>query len=1044
MAADFTCAHGHRWGHDETATIADKVCPVCGGAAQDSATFEENPATSTHDSDTLPPAAPPEFSVSHTKVLSLESDPALLAIGPAKIPGYEILAELGRGGMGVVYKARQTGLKRIVALKMILAGSHAGPEDIARFRIEAEAVARLRHPNIVQIYEIGEASGVPFFSLEFADSGSLKEALDGEPQAPEKAAAMVHILASAMQYAHENGIVHRDLKPANVLLVSGGVVSGEWSSKTGRISALGDMSARSALTTHYSPLTDKNTKVTPKITDFGLAKPLEDDSGLTKSGIILGTPSYMAPEQAEGNPAGPTADIYALGAILYEMLTGRPPFRANNRLDTILQVINDDPVPPRRLQPKVAVDLETICLKSLDKDARKRYASAGALAEDLGRFLANEPIQARPVGAVRRVVKWARRRPALAALVGVSLLALLILAGVIENSALRLKQERDFALEQRRIADQERDTATQAKDEAERQRIRAEANFERARRAVDRMLTRVGDEKLKNVPLLEELQRELLEDALEFNKQFLVDRGDDPAVRAEVARAYYRAAAIRAMLGKHDQAAEAFRSAINLQQRLAVEQPAETAFRKELAHSYEELALQLQEMRGFGEAEQCLKEAQGLLETLVTEFPTEEGCQRELAIVHNRKGLLLPGTARWNEVEPEYRKALDLLEPLATRHPQNALYRRDLSWTLENFGMFLAIKNRGDEAVRTLRDAIERLELLAHDFPKEVEYRQRLAKTISNLGAYFGEHGKPNDAEKAFHRTIEIEKGLVHDFPRVPSYRNSLALAYRNLSLVLESSGKTGAGIEPHRQALQLYEELATEVPSSPDYQRALAEARDTLGSLLSQTGHKGEAEGLHRGAISVMEKLAKEFPGERHYHSELGRELHNLAELLRDKNQLKEARTLIERAIEHQDIAYRMEPTRRNYPAFLRGHMDELAEILLRERAHASASKTAEKLSGRFPKTWEAQYDAACIFSRCVPLAESDEHLKDRKGPEVARSYADRALRLLWAAIPLGLSNADHMKKDPDLDPLRGRTDFQKLLAEVEQKQKAAKTAKK
>jgi serine/threonine protein kinase len=1042
MAANLICAHGHRWGHEDTAALPDRLCPVCGGEAQDSATFEENPATSAHDSDTLPPTAPPQFSISHAKVLSLECDSAPLPGGPdGKIPGYEILAELGRGGMGVVYKARQTGLKRIVALKMILAGSHAGPEDIARFRIEAEAVARLRHPNIVQIYEIGEANGVPFFSLDFADSGSLKEALNGEPLAPEKAAAMVHILASAVQYAHENGIIHRDLKPANVLLVSGGVVSGEWSSKSGRSSALQDISARSALTTHP---TEKNTPVTPKITDFGLAKPLEDDSGLTKSGIILGTPSYMAPEQAEGNPAGPAADVYALGAILYEMLAGRPPFRANNRLDTILQVINDDPVPPRRLQPKVPVDLETICLKSLEKDARKRYASAGALAEDLRRFLAHEPIQARPVGVVRRTVKWARRRPAVAALVGVSLLALLILAGVMENSALRLKQERDFALEQRGIADQERDSANRAKDEAERQRVRAEANFERARRAVDRMLTRVGDEKLKNVPLLEGLQRELLEDALEFNKQFLVDRGDDPAVRSEVARAYYRAAAIRAMLGKHDQAAEALRSAIHLQQQLAVEEPTAPVVRKELALSYAALGLQLQEMRAFGEAEQCLKEAHGLLETLVGEFPTEESYQRELAIVHNRKALLLPGTARWNEIEPEYRKALDLLEPLATRHPQDAMYRRDLSWTLENFGMFLAIKNRGDEAVRTLRDAIARLELLAHDFPKEMEYRQRLAKAVSNLGAYFGEHGKPHDAEKAFRRTIEIEKGLVRDFPRVPSYRNSLALAYSNLSLVLETSGKTSSSIEPRQQALRLYEELAAEVPSNPDYRRALAETRNNMGSLLLRTGQKPQAEELYRGSISVMEKLSAEFPGERHYHSELGRELHNLAELLRDKNQLKEARAMIERAIEHQDIAYRKEPTRRNYPAFLRGHMDELAEIFLRDRDHASASKTAERLSNRFPKTWEAQYDAACIFSRCAPLAKGDERLRDGKGPEIARSYADRAVSLLRAASPLGLSNADHMKKDPDLDPLRGRADFQNLVAEVEKKQEASKTAKK
>jgi eukaryotic-like serine/threonine-protein kinase len=290
---------------------------------------------------------------------------------------YEILGELGRGGMGVVYKARQANLNRVVALKVILAGEHASAETLDRFREEARAVARLQHPNIVQVYEVGEHGNLPFFSLEYCSGGSLDRKLKATPLTPEESAVLVQTLARAVQAAHANGIVHRDLKPANVLLDAAG---------------------------------------TPKVTDFGLAKRL-GELGKTASGALLGTPSYMSPEQAEGKgkQVGPAADIYALGAILYECLTGRPPFTADQPLDIILQVVADEPVPPRRLNPKIRRDLQTICLKCLEKDPRHRYSTAESLSDDLGAFLHGEMISARPPGLVGRLDRWARSRPALAA-----------------------------------------------------------------------------------------------------------------------------------------------------------------------------------------------------------------------------------------------------------------------------------------------------------------------------------------------------------------------------------------------------------------------------------------------------------------------------------------------------------------------------------------------------------------------------------------------------------------------------------------------------
>jgi WD40 repeat protein len=350
------------------------------------------------------------------------------------VAGYQVLGELGRGGMGVVYKARQVSLNRLVALKMILAGRHAEAKHVARFRGEAEAVARLQHPNIVQIYEIGEADGHPFYSLELVEGGSLAEHLAGKPQPARPAAELVETLAGAVHYAHQRGIVHRDLKPANVLL------SGE-----GR-AARGDPSFRETM----------NPFATPKITDFGLAKLLDDSAQQTQTGTILGTPCYMAPEQAAGKSkqVGPATDVYALGAMLYEALTGRPPFDADSPWETVRQVEFDEPVPPRRLEPTVPPDLDTICLKCLQKEPAKRYASAEALADDLHRFLAGEPIRARPLGPLARAVKWARRRPAAAGLIAVSGLAVVLLAvtGVMYYLGLRraLDRAERYAAENRR------------------------------------------------------------------------------------------------------------------------------------------------------------------------------------------------------------------------------------------------------------------------------------------------------------------------------------------------------------------------------------------------------------------------------------------------------------------------------------------------------------------------------------------------------------------------------------------------------------------
>lgn len=363
---------------------------------------------------------------------------------PPDIAGYVILKELGRGGMGVVYQARQKSLNRLVALKIILGGTHAGPDRHQRFLREAEVVAHLNHPNIVQIFETGEYDGVPYFALEFLDGGSLSERLDRQPQIPKVAARLVEQIARGVDCAHRANILHRDLKPANILL----------GNET-------PMLAREPSTLSSSTLIAANASFLPKITDFGLAKLLEESEGNTQTGDVMGTPSYMSPEQAAGDLGriGPAADIYSLGAILYEAVTGKPPFKAATPLETIRQVLDTEPVGVRQLQPQTPRDLETICHKCLHKDPKRRYRSAEDLAEDLRRFQAGEPILARPVGQLERTLKWARRRPASAALVLVSVLSLVALFGGGAWFTAELAAETDQAIQAKKDADIAKKTA---------------------------------------------------------------------------------------------------------------------------------------------------------------------------------------------------------------------------------------------------------------------------------------------------------------------------------------------------------------------------------------------------------------------------------------------------------------------------------------------------------------------------------------------------------------------------------------------------------
>ncbi|MEW6157262.1 MAG: serine/threonine-protein kinase, partial [Verrucomicrobiota bacterium] len=322
------------------------------------------------DSDTVTGASAAEVAQ-----VAIENPARSMPLGTLRYFGdYELLDEIARGGMGVVYKARQSSLNRIVAVKMILSGHLASAADVKRFQTEAEAAANLRHPNIVAIHEVGDHDGQHYFSMDFIEGKNLAEVARGHPMPARRAAEIVKAIAEAIHYAHQRGTLHRDLKPHNVIL---------------------------------------GANDQPHITDFGLAKQIQRDSGLTREGSIMGSPSYMSPEQAAGKQeqVGPASDVYSLGAILYELLTGRPPFREENPAATLVAVLNDSATPPSKINPRVPADLETICGKCLEKRAERRYHSARELAEELDRFLNHEPILARPISRVRQMWNWLQKHP---------------------------------------------------------------------------------------------------------------------------------------------------------------------------------------------------------------------------------------------------------------------------------------------------------------------------------------------------------------------------------------------------------------------------------------------------------------------------------------------------------------------------------------------------------------------------------------------------------------------------------------------------------
>jgi serine/threonine-protein kinase len=660
------------------------------------------------------------------------------------LPDYEILGELGHGGMGVVYKARQRSLKRLVALKVILPGQHLDPDNKIRFRREAEAAACLQHPNIVQVFEVGEHAGCPYLALELVEGPSLKEQLNDKPLAPAQAAHLVEALARAMQYAHEHGIVHRDLKPANILLAGCGLKLG------------GKPQVAESI---------------PKITDFGLAKQLDSGEGLTRSGAVVGTPSYMSPEQASGalEGVGPASDVYSLGATLYESLTGQPPFQAATTLDTLDLVRKVDPVPPRRLQPKVPRDLETICLKCLEKEPRKRYATAAGLAEDLGRFLANKPILARPARPWERGWKWARRNRALSAALGVLALCLAVVFGVVlsYNASLRTTvAEKEEALRQKDIEEAR----------ARRQRERADDNYQDAKETVDQIVELI-DRFYASGPKIETLRRNVRTKALGFYEKTTRHKQDvDDSIRLDIAKAHVHIAQWKP--GEPDEAHKNLLTAQQILDELCAQEPANRVYQAELANCWDNLGTNAAYRGDRKECRRCREQALAMMTELCRAEPNNAAWQRKLAASHLNVGNCCAEADDLTKTEAHWREAVRIMEELLKQHPEEASYQHLLAICSTNLALLYADTGRLADSLKLYSRAAAWLDHLVQAHSEEWSWRFNLVETLRLWGRYLIDAGRGEEARTQLTRAILMAQDMVREDPLHPTLPGLLLACY--------------------------------------------------------------------------------------------------------------------------------------------------------------------------------------------------------------------------------------------------------------------------
>ena len=782
------------------------------------------------------------------------------------VAGYDIVRELARGGMGVVYLARQTALGRDVALKMIHRGPDAHPEELSRFRREAQVIATLRHPNIAQVFDVGEQDGTPYIAMEVVHGPTLAELLVDGPMDPQNAARLLIQLADAVGHAHARGIIHRDLKPSNILLEAVPSAS---------TAALGEPSQ----------------SIHPKIVDFGLAKQTTAMDGETVTGHLMGTPKYMSPEQASGanKTITETTDIYSLGVVLYEALVGRSPFEGSTALEVLDQVRNSDPVRPRALRPSIPRDLETICVKCVEKNPADRYASAADLLEDLRRFQNGFAILAKPTPYLIRLWKLARRFPIQSSL---ALCALLALACLLASS-LVFNQRMSRALREQRSASQ-----------------LAEKNYQTALEAVDKTLERVGFDQLANQPGMERVRADMLADAVrlyeklaEYQPQTDSPSTGNPNLAAleQQADALSKLGRIRALLGQTDLACENLLRAIDIQRRLVRDVPGQPG----LIHG---LAISQVNLGRLTKDPQCFQSAADLLRPIRDTYPA---CRQSLVQAINQLSLF----QKEDEREAMLQEVRELTKSALSDSPEDPSLRLTLGQVVHNLGLLYMHTHRIEKAEESMAEALSAFRALVADHDGVYEYQASLAECLAAIANLEYLRGDSAGGSQHMNECYAIRELLVARYPAVLEHRESLARSYQTHAASLTSMQKNADALEMARRGLETAERLQAEYPRK-QHEYLVAAGQSLMGSTLLANGQADGAAKSFEQACKTFDELIAQFPDEIDYRIQNGVASMNYSNVLRSASP-ENATRYSDRAVTLLTDAYRRNPSRSDYQSY-------------------------------------------------------------------------------------------------------------------------------
>lgn len=941
---------------------------------------------------------------------------------------YEILDVLGQGGMGVVYVARQVSLNRQVAIKMIKPGLLANDEGLRRFRNEADAVALLDHPGIVPIYEVSEHEGQHYFSMKLVEGGSLATRLREYLGDPRAAARIVAETAEAVAHAHTRGILHRDLKPANLIIDSEGHAH---------------------------------------VTDFGLAKQVDakPESELTQTGQVLGTPAYMSPEQASGQRTAITtaSDVYGLGAVLYAVLTGQAPFRGDSVVETLDAVRNLPPTAPKRLNSDTPRDLETIALKCLEKDPRRRYLTAQGLANDLHNWLEHRPIKARRVGAVERAWLWCKRRPAVAALSAATVIA--IFAGTVSVIAVQAASYRELAAE---------NVATKRAEDL------AEKRLDRAMASIQDYYSGFNQDAITSEQIPLAVREQLLEKPRKFyealTEELAENKESSPRELRLLAAGRLSLGEIQLLLGRHDEALSQTDKAITQFETL-VETPGSdmVACRTGLAQGYCRMSEILRSMGDMSAAKQPLDNAAALGETLANAEPDDPAFRVLLAQIYNDRGHLLQATgdilgaqaahgkgveqyialtqldanpeyeiglatgynslglayhatSDWTAAKDAYANAIQTNEKLVAATPSNAVYQDSLASSHTNLGLLLHAAADYHAACDSHRQAAEYSEKLVAAHPGVPEYLSGLAAAYTNLAASCTYIGETAAATEANRKAVERYQMLVAARPGVASFQDGLARSFVNLGTALKDQNQSEAASEAYQAGIEISKSLAAAHPEVPVYRYVLAVTYSNLARIQQDRGDLNSAKSAYVDAIAVLETLLKDQPDDPNYQYAVSVFHYNLGELLQNQGDsagaLRQFRLSQKTAIEGTPVAQELPQTileaeaelaaAARLPAVLKGELQPrdaaeqltFARLCDRRSEYVAATKFWEQAFRDDPQFMDDRKFSHRFDAACAALMAAAGHDDTQVVPDAAEQSRLRTVALQWLTAELDAMN--------------------------------------